>query len=184
MGYGRMKKRRKRIVWTIVLIFVLYFFLPLPFITEKQEIAIQENAFRSLYDSEHYGRKERLKTFYVEVGEGGIFDSFGGPNSGPLYLEEKDPSGQLLSALNDFPIEVKPVSVLHKTDPNDVIVAYRERDERAIFFGVGPIVKSLGLARCRTLYDGGGLCMAEFESFFVWTPFGWKHLFSFMLWVS
>lgn len=177
-----MKKRKKTIIWICILIVVLYFSLPLPFITENQEIAIQKSAFNFLYNSEHYGHKEKLENFYIGIGKGKLFDGFS--TNCESCLEIKDPSSRLLCALNDIPIEIKPGSILLKMDPNEMIAAYRERRERFFLFAAGPIIKSLGLARCRTFYDGGGLCAAEFESFFVWTPLGWKHIFSLMLWVS
>lgn len=179
-----MKKRKKKIIGICVSITFLYFFLPLPRVTEQQEIAIQESAFRFLYDSEHYGHKEKLKTFYVKIGKGKLFDSFEDWGKGGSCLEMKDPSSQLLCALNDFPIEVKPGSLVLNSDPYVITATHQKRGEHIVLFAAGPIIKSLGLSRCRTFYDGGSLCAAEFESLFVWTPFGWKHLYSFMLWVS
>ena len=175
-----MKKRQKRIFWAIVFFILLYIFMPLPFMGS---FAVQECAFRYLYDAEQYGRKDRVKTVYLTIGEGNPFGSFAEwPGKGPS-LKSNDPPDQLICRLSDLSVEIKPVSMYDSTWGESFT-----EDERlaqlCITFGAGPVIQSIGLARCRTFYHGGGLCAQENESFFIRTPFGWKHLFSFRLWIS
>lgn len=179
-----MKGRKRIIIWSCLLAVILYLFLPLPFITHTQELAIQKQAFCHLYDSGHYGRKEELNTCYIQIGEGKLFDGFESRDNNNTELRLTEPSDQLLEAMSDFPIKICSGFLCNESDSDSESTDSDRPRDRKVLFGVGPILKSLGLARCRTFYDGGCLCAAEYESFFVWTPFGWKHLFSFMLWVS
>ncbi|MDH4203587.1 MAG: hypothetical protein OEV87_11945 [Phycisphaerae bacterium] len=173
-----MKKRRKKTIWVVVLMVILYFFLPLPFVTEDQKIAIQQAALYSVYNRGDFGQKESVKTLFVNIGEGEFLATFFEIKENGSVFKIKDPSRQVIQALNGFPVEIRSGSEFVPTDPNWVSVV-NERGERGILLGVGPIIKSLGLARCRTYYDAGPLNAAEYESFFIWTPFGWKNLFSF-----
>ncbi len=174
-----MKKKRKRIIWTIVLVFIIYFFLPVPFITKHQELSIQEKAFHFLYDREDYGPKERVKTLYIDIGEGGLLATFFDIKENGSVFELKSPSPQVIKALSDLPVEVKLGSEFKPTEVDGMIPVLNEQGDSAVLLGVAPIIKSLGLARCRTYYNCGPLCSAEYESFFIWTPLGWKHFFSF-----
>ena len=160
-----------------------YFFVPIPWITNSQKLSIQEVAFNYLYDSEGYGSKEKRGVFYIDIGKGGIFESYYDMDIGRRTMESAEPSGELLSRLSEWPTQVKAFSMYRPVDPNSVVV-HNEKGEPGVILSVGQIIKSLGLSRCRTHYYGNGLCAAEYETFLVWTPFGWKHFFSWRLWVS
>jgi hypothetical protein len=147
-------------------------------LTENQEIAIQESAFRFLYNRGDFGQKESVKTLYIDIGEGELLATFIDWKEDGSVFKLKTPSERLISALKDLPVEIRPGLEFQATDPNRFSIQ-NEQGQSAILFGVGPIIKSVGLARCRTYYDKGMLCAAEYESLFIWTPLGWKHLFSF-----
>lgn len=176
------KKTRKRIIWATVLFILLYFFLPIPFMKEH-DLAVQESAFRYLYDAEEYGRKAYIKVLYLQLGEGNPFGYFFFWNGSKPILAAVDPPDRLMKRLSAMPVHVKPAS---EFDPTawEKLTPEEQRNQKGVLFGVGPVIKSFGLARCRTYYDGGLLCSQENESFFVWTPFGWKHLFSIRLYIS
>ncbi len=177
------KKRKKRIIFACLLIIGLYLFMPIPHVSQKQRLAIHEQAFRFLYLSEEYGHKEKVDACYVDIGYGKLFGAFGPGNERLLKL--KDPHDNLIRALNDLPTTIKPGSEYPQIDwDNPEAKEDYKFVQNSVCFGAGPIFKSLGLARCRTYYEGGPLCAAEYETFFVWTPWGWKYLFSFMLWIS
>lgn len=176
-------KKRKKIILILISILVFYFFIPVPIVTKNQEVSIQEKALTVLYNQQEYGPKEQIQIFYVEIGKGKLFDPFFDPDDGTYILTTEDPSDQLINKLQLWPNKVKPASGYRPADPNDIVV-HNEQHERGIFLSVGPIIKSMGLARCRTYYYGGGLCSAEYETFLIWTPLGWKHLFNFRLWSS
>ena len=179
-----MKKRGKKVRWLLGLVVAVYFFLPLPTVTEKQATAIHEQAFRFLYNSEDYGPKESVEVFYIDIGHGNILGTFGFcQNEHSLKL--RDPDESLMTALVDWPTVVKVGSEFPQIDWDcPEAKENQESIQNTVNLAAGPILKSLGLARCRTYYDGGPLCAAEYESLFAWTPFGWKHLFSIQLWVS
>lgn len=176
------KKKKRRIIWATVLFILLYFFLPIPFMKEH-DLALQESAFRYLYDAEDYGRKAYVKILYLQVGEGNPFGYFVNWSGSKRVFKAVDPSDQLLDRLSVLAVQVKSAS---QFDPTawEQLTPEEKHNQMGVLFGVGPVIKSIGLARCRTYYDGGALCSQENESVFIWTPFGWKHLFSIRLYIS
>jgi len=178
-----MKKKKKKIILILLGILAFYFFVPVPFITKNQQFSIQESALTFVYNQLSQSFKEHVKVFYLEIGKGKLFDSFIDMGDGSSYLSTEDPSTHLLTKIQRWPHKIEPGSNFHPADPNAVVVV-NEYGEPGLFLSVGPIIKSMGLAQCRTGYWGGGLCSAEYETLLIWTPLGWKHLFSLKVWQS
>lgn len=178
-----MKKKKKKIILILLGIFVFYFFIPIPFITKNQELSIQESALTFLYNHQRYGPKESLQICYIQIGEGGLLDPFFDYDGRSYHtlLTYSDPTEQLLNRIKEWPVKIEPASHYLPADPNG-FVARNEQGELGIFLSVGPIIKSMGLARCRTYYWKNGLNAAEYETFLIWTPLGWKHFFSIRMW--
>jgi hypothetical protein len=158
----KIKKRKKLL---LLLVIVLYFFLPVPS-SRKQTANIQSVIIQKIYEDEDYGHKEKLKTCYIMAWEGEMRDEH----------KEFDPSPATFQKLQVMPKVVKPVSQLQIPD--------KSIGTQSMVFGVTAVRRSLGLAYCRGCYDGGGLCSSEFLTLSIWTPFGWKPIVFFRLWVS
>jgi hypothetical protein len=173
---NKIKLNRKHVVLVIiVVIFLIYFAVPFPILSDADRTDIQEAAIRWLLVHNHSAQQDKLQVCFIGIGKTFDPDDENG-------LDANDPTEEFISRFSDFPVPVFPASAI-----DDANVGYiaDKTGRRGLSFGAGNVKRwSIGVVICRGFYYEGNLSAAGYNIFILRTPFRWVPVWALRLWIS